>query len=333
MKTGKLALQEMLDSSKRIVVVSHRNPDGDAIGSSLAMVKWLNNKGHRAVYVSPNGFAEFYKWLPGLADAVRHEERKQLAEQLISTADIIFCLDFNTLSRIDLLEAHVKNSKAFKVLIDHHLQPDTFAQYMLSDTHASSTGELVYRFIHEFEEKPSIDVDMAVNLYAAILTDTGSFRFNSTTPHVHQMAAHLLEIGVKPDEVYNKIYNTYSEQRLKFYGYCISQKLKVLANGKVAYFAISLQEQNDYQLEEGGTEGLVNYALMMADVEMAALFKEASDRIKISFRSKDEFDVNQFARTNFNGGGHKNAAGGQSKLGLNETVQQFENIINNTSNL
>lgn len=316
----------MLSIPKRIAIVAHKSPDGDAIGSSLGLYHYLIDKGHEVEVVMPNDYPMFLKWMPGNDKIVIHEGNKQNAEALINAAEVLFCLDFNTPGRAFGLEEVIQRSENIKVLIDHHPQPDDFAHFMLSDTSACSTAQLVHRFAGLMGDKIP-NKQSAECLYCGIMTDSGSFRFASTTAETHRIVADLLELGVKNDEVYNLVHSTSSEHRLRLLGYCIDTKLEVLSKYGTAFISLSLEEKKQFHFEKGDTEGTVNYPLSINGVHFSAIFIEAENMVKISFRSIGDFDVNQFARVNFEGGGHRNAAGGKSDLSLQETIDKFVGLL------
>lgn len=320
-------LQQVLQKPKKIVVTSHKNPDGDALGSSLAWTKFLSKYGHAVDYISPNDMPEYYKWIPGSKQIVIYEKAKEYARNLIQNADIVFCLDYNELSRIDEMATHVKASDAFKIMIDHHLYPDSFPALTYSDTTKSSTGEMIFELIAAMDQVEKIDADIATLLYTAILTDTGSFAFSCTTQRVHEITGVLVNKGADPDSVQNFVYNCFSESRLRFFGYCIMHKMKIIPGTDVAYISVSEKEMQEYDIRDGETEGLANYPLKIASVKACAFFREKDRQIRISFRSKGKFDVNVLAREHFNGGGHMNASGGVSYKSLPETIQQFESLF------
>lgn len=325
-KTDFTELKELLSTPKKIAIVAHKSPDGDAIGSSLGLYHYLIDKGHQVEVVMPNDYPIFLKWMPGNDKIVLHEGNEANAEALVNQAEVLFCLDFNTPSRAFGLEEVIQRSENVKVLIDHHPQPDGFVDFMLSDTSACSTAQLVHRFAGLMGDKIP-NKESGDCLYCGIMTDSGSFRFPSTTSETHRIVADLLDLGVKNDEVYNLVNSTSSEHRLRLLGYCIDDKLEVHSEYGAAFISLSLDEKKKFHFQKGDTEGTVNYPLSIEGVNFAAIFIEAEDMIKISFRSIGDFDVNQFARENFEGGGHRNAAGGKSDLGLQETIDKFVGLL------
>ncbi|WP_299395341.1 bifunctional oligoribonuclease/PAP phosphatase NrnA [uncultured Gelidibacter sp.] len=322
------AIKSLLLAPKHIVIVPHKNPDGDAMGSTLGLYHFLTKNNHKATVIAPNDYPDFLKWLPGHEHVIIHESDKINAEALIEQADIIFTLDFNAFHRSGQMEQHLENSKALKIMIDHHQQPDGYATYMYSDVTMSSTCEMVYHFINKLDAGEDIDTNIATCLYAGILTDTGSFRFPSSTSTTHIVAADLIDKGADHSEIYNAIYDTNSFERLQLLGVAL-KNLKILPEYRTAYITLTQEELNAANFRKGDTEGFVNYGLSIKDIVFAAIFIEHKQEgiIKISLRSKGDFSVNEFSRENFGGGGHTNAAGGKSDLGLNETVEKFISIL------
>lgn len=314
----------LLKKSDNIVIVTHFNPDGDAMGSSLALYNYLVKTGKNVSVITPNDYPDFLQWLPGNKKVVEYSNKPKKAATLIAKCDLIFTLDFNNYSRLEGLGDLLKESAAAKILIDHHQQPDNYAALMYHDVKACSTCELVYEFIVGLGGKNMIDLDIAACLYTGIMTDTGSFRFDSVTPVTHRILAHLLETGIVPSDIHSAIYDTYSESRVRLLGYCLTEKMVVLPEYQTAYISLSEQELNRFQHKKGDTEGIVNYPFSIKGIRFCAFFSEGEGKIKISFRSKGRFDVNQFARKHFNGGGHINAAGGRGNVNnLDATIKEF----------
>ena len=314
----------LLKRSENIVIVTHYNPDGDAMGSSLALYNYLVKVGKNVTVITPNDYPEFLKWLPGNKKVVEFSSNQKKASALVAKSDLIFTLDFNNYSRLEGLGELLKESTAKKVIIDHHQQPDNYATLYYHDVKACSTCELIYEFIVGLGGKKLIDKAIASCLYTGIMTDTGSFRFDSVTPTTHHILAHLLETGIVPSDIHSAIYDTYSESRVKLLGYCLTEKMVVIPEMQTAYMALSEKELQRFNNQKGDTEGIVNYPFSIKGITFSAFFTEAEGKIKISFRSKGKFDVNQFARKHFNGGGHINAAGGRGNTSnLQQTVDEF----------
>ncbi len=320
-------VKSLLGKPKNIVIVTHWSPDGDAIGSSLGLYNYLIKKDHKVTVITPNDYPSFLYWMKGNSKVLDFQKKINSAKNAVAKADIIFCLDFNSLKRIDKLGDEVSKSTAIKFIIDHHLQPDDFADYMLHSTLACSTCELVFDFIQLMGDKKMMDKDIANCLYTGIMTDTGSFRYPSTTAKTHRITAELIDAGAENGEIHNRIYDTSTEKRLKLLGFCLDEKLTVLPEYRTAFFNISDAELKRYNYQKGDTEGVVNFALGIEGIRFAAFFAERDGIIKVSFRSKGSFDVNKFSRANFNGGGHANAAGGMSELSLKKTLEKFVALL------
>lgn len=322
------ALKIFLEKPRNIVVVGHRNPDGDAMGSTLALKQYLNKKGHNATVIVPNKYPEFLHWLPGSNTVYYFDKQNMQSQKIINTSDIIFLLDFNTLHRVgfDMQYTLEKYPNDFAI-IDHHQQPDT-VKYMYSDITICSTCQMVYQFIEMNNDLDFIDVAIATCLYTGIMTDTGSFRFRTTTSTTHRIVANLIDKGAENDKIYNSVYDTNSYNRLLLLGQAL-RNLEILSAYKTAYITLTTEEKNKFDFQKGDTEGIVNYALSLKGIIFAALFVEDSTQeiIKISFRSKGIFSVNQFSRNHFSGGGHDSAAGGKSDLSIEETVTKFITLL------
>lgn len=319
-------LKRLLATPRRITIVSHRQPDGDAIGSSLGLAHYLRTHGHRVTVVMPTDYPEFLKWMPGTADVLIHEENRKATEAAMQGTEVLFVLDFNAPSRAYLLENLLVEMDCVKVMIDHHISPEPFVHFMLSDTKACSTSELVVRFIRMMgHEVPNADSGKC--LYCGILTDSGSFRFPNVTPETHRIVADLIELGVDHTEVYDHIFNNSTEEKLRLLGFCLDEKMVVMPKYHAAHISLSYAEKERFKFRPGDTEGTVNYPLGIAGIRLSAFFSEDKDRVKISLRSQGSFDVNLMARAHFNGGGHRNAAGGHSFESLEATVQRFEDLL------
>lgn len=320
-------LRELLQNADKIVVTNHKNPDGDAMGAVLALYHFLKKMGYPANVIVPNEYPKFLKWLPGNQDVMIYEQEVDRANEMIGSADIIFSLDYNDLKRSGDLQEPIENSNARKVLIDHHQDPDDFADLIFSDTASCATAQMIYELIESLDRLELIDADTATCIYTGMVTDTGSFRYASTTSKTHQIAAHLIEIGVRNELVHRNLFDNNTETVLKMRGHVLSNNLVVLPEFKTAYITLSLDEQAKFHTRPGDTEGLVNEALSIEGVVMAAFFKEDHKLIKISFRSVGNFGVNELSAGHFGGGGHRNAAGGSSKISLSETVDRFLEVL------
>ena len=321
------AFKTLIKKSNNIVIVTHWSPDGDAMGSSLGLYNYLLKLKKKVTVIVPNEYPEFLKWLPGDNKVLNHQADAVKVEKVVQKADAIFTLDFNSYKRIEKLGEVIAASTAVKALIDHHQQPDSFAKVVYHDVKCCSTCEMVYNLIVGLGHKKLIDKKIASCLYTGIMTDTGSFRFPSVSAHTHLVLAELLKCGAVPNQIHEAIYDTYAYNRLKLIGYSILQKMIVLPGKNIAYISLSEDELRQFDYQKGDTEGLVNYPLTMKGIKFSAYFAEMDGKVKISFRSKGKFDVNQFARTHFGGGGHINAAGGKSDLSLSDTIAKFLEIV------
>jgi phosphoesterase RecJ-like protein len=320
----------MLNQPFKAVITAHQKPDGDAMGSTLGLYHFLKQLGHEVTVISPTNWAQFLDWMPGVDQVIDFEANKKEASEIVAAADYVFCLDFNILLRTKHLEPIIRDAKALKILIDHHQQPDTpsFA-FGISDVKMSSTCEMVYDFIVQSGHSNLINLDIATCLYTGLMTDTGSFRFPSTTASVHKIVAHLKELGLQHAKIHENIYDNSTEGRLKFMVNAFLNRMTVLPEFKTAIMAIPKTDIYKFELKTGDTEGLVNYLLSIEGIKFAAIVIDREEERKWSFRSKGNFDVNIFARTHFEGGGHANAAGGRSSKSVDETFDDFKNIIEN----
>lgn len=321
-------LNIFLSSPRNIVIIGHRNPDGDAMGSTLALSHYLTKKGHKTTVVVPNEYPEFLHWLPGSDETLRFDWQNNQSVKAIEASDIIFLLDFNALHRVgnDMQNTLEKYPNDF-AMIDHHQQPDEM-KYMYSDVEICSTCQMVYQFIEMNDDLDLIDKDIATCLYTGIMTDTGSFRFRSTTSKTHRIIGDLIDKGAENDRIHNNVYDSNSYGRLLLLGKALSN-LQILPQFKTAFITLTDEEKKQFDFQKGDTEGVVNYALSLKDIIFAAIFIEDKEQniVKISFRSKGNFSVNQFARNYFHGGGHDNAAGGKSDLSMEETIKKFESLL------
>ncbi|WP_152286551.1 DHH family phosphoesterase [Flavicella marina] len=323
------AIKELLSVPRNIVLVAHKNPDGDAIGSTLAMQHYLTQKGHTATTVLPNDVPEFLQWLPGVETVYKYDKQNKQSKRALDNSEIIFVLDFNAFHRVgEDMQKALESYQGTYIMIDHHQQPDVISDFIYSDTSICSTCQMVYQFIDMLGDIELIDENIATCLYTGIMTDTGSFRFPSTTSTTHKIIGDLIDKGADNAKIHDKVFNTSSYSRLQLMGAALSN-LKVLPEFHAAYITLSQEELNSFHYQKGDTEGLVNYGLSIKGIYLAAIFieDEEQDIIKISLRSKGNFSVNQFSRNHFNGGGHDNAAGGRSNVTLEETVQKFVGLL------
>lgn len=316
-------LKKAINNSKTISIITHWSPDGDAIGSSLALYQFLKYLDKNVKVIIPNAFPDFLEWMPGSKQILNFQEEEKKCENWLNKSDLIFTLDFNSYKRIEKLGDVLVKTSAPKVMIDHHQQPDDYAKYYYHDVNACSTCELIFDLICGLGAKKTIDKKIAACIYTGLMTDTGSFRYPSVNSNTHTIIAELLKTGIIPSEIHGAVYDNYSIDRLKLLGYALSEKMKIIDGYPVAYFCLSNKELKQFNFQKGDTEGLVNYPFAIKGIKVCALFNESENYVKISFRSKDKIDVNAFARKYFSGGGHINAAGGKSDLSLNETEINF----------
>jgi phosphoesterase RecJ-like protein len=312
---------------KKIFITSHSNPDGDAVGSALALYHFFSADGHDVHVMVPNAFPDFLKWLPGQEKVLFYEDSKDLCDRLFREAELLFSLDYNAPSRIgDATESFIR-SQATKILIDHHIEPERNAyDHCFSTTQTSSTSELVYQFM-EVLGREKINRAIAENIFAGIMTDTGSFSYNCNYVSTFRIAADLIALGVDAGRINREVYSSNNESRIRLLGYALDRKLTVVGDFHTAYIALTKEELDAFNFQTGDTEGLVNYALSIKGIRFAALFTEKDDKIRISFRSNGSFSVNDFARKHFEGGGHKNAAGGDSFLTMDQTIDAFIRLL------
>jgi bifunctional oligoribonuclease and PAP phosphatase NrnA len=319
---------DLVNNSRSIVVTSHHNPDGDAIGSAIALALLMRQLGKDAIPMVPNEYPDFLKWMPGNELMVVYSENTTKASELLQSADLIFCVDYNALHRTGNMQDTLRSAKGKKILIDHHLQPlQADFDMIFSEIETSSTSELIYKFISDCGWKDLIDKSSAISLFVGIMTDTGSFSFSCDWPETFETVAQLVRIGIQPGAIHRLVYDTYSESRLRLLGYCLSEKLTVLPEYKTAYIALTKEELNRFNHKVGDTEGVVNYALSIEGVRLAVLLTEREDKIRLSFRSTGNFSVNTLARGHFDGGGHMNAAGGDSYIPMDETIAKLRMVL------
>lgn len=314
---------------KNIAILAHTNPDGDAIGSSLAWAAVMRSLGHSVRCLVPNRYPGFLSWMPGIEHVIIAKEANEKAVEAIDGADIIFFLDFNRIDRLENLSRHIiDNRKAVRILIDHHLDPPV-EEYSLvfSDSASCSTSYLVYRITEKLTGLDVFDKEAAESLYVGIMTDTGNFSFSFLTPGLFRAVAGLIEKGIDIPDINSRVYNSYSEGRVRLLGYVLLHKMRMIEGGRAAYIALKENEMRRFDFQVGDSEGFVNYPLTIASVQMSAMFIETHRFIRISFRSRGDVDVSLFAAKYFNGGGHKNASGGKSYDTIEKTVEKFEKAV------
>ena len=322
-------LRVMLENSPRVVILSHTNPDGDAIGSSLAWAEVLKRHGHEVTCIIPNKYPYYLDFMPGIESVVIFKgEREEEAKKAVKEADIIFCLDFHTMTRLDGLGDIIdSNQHAKRVLIDHHLDPSEDFDLMLSYPKASSTCYLVALIVENMFDTVSISQTMAENLFVGMMTDTGNFAFSSVTPDLFRMVSVLAATGISIPTIHNNVYNSFTESRARLFGYVINRKMRIFHNGTVAHMSLTEEEMRRFWFQQGDSEGFVNYPLTIKKMKMSAMFTQHTDFIRVSLRSRGNIDVNIFAQRYFNGGGHKNAAGGKSFMTMEETIKHYERCV------
>ncbi len=316
-----------LDQAKKVAILTHSNPDGDAIGSSLALGLALRKRGLEANVVIPDGLPDFLRWLPGIEISTTFAYKKEKATGIVSEADLIFCLDFNDPDRLNDIEEIMFRSAAKKILIDHHEEPVDFADLTISETWRGSVGEMIYLLFEELFEDEILDRDIATCLYVAIMTDTGNFNYASSYPEIFHIVGNLMKYDIEKDRIYSRVYDSFSEDRMRLQGYCMLEKMVVLPTYHTGYISLTDEELKRFNHRKGDTEGFVNIPFAVKGVRFTALFVEKRDRIKISFRSRGSFPVNRIAADHYQGGGHINAAGGDSFLSMEETLSRFESLL------
>ena len=326
-------LKTDLSTPKNIVIIPHKNPDGDAMGSTLALRNYLLNTHENVTVITPNDYPSFLKWLPGDDSVIIYENQSLQANELIAKADYIFTLDFNHLGRCGDLQIPLESAKAIFVMIDHHQQPGDYAKYTYSDPEMCSTCEMIYHFMDKMDDLHLLNAEIATCLYTGIMTDTGSFRYRSTTSTTHRVVAHLIDAGADNTSIHENIYDINTLNKLKLKGVAL-ENLHLIPEFRTAYITFTQKELNDHNFKKGDTEGFVNIGLSIENIIFAVIFieNEAENIIKMSFRSKGSFSVNEFARTHFEGGGHNNAAGGKSDESLAVTIEKFISILPNYKN-
>lgn len=320
-------LAELLSKPHNVLLVSHINPDGDAIGSTMGMYHFLQKTGHNVKAMVPNAFPDFLAWLPGTKNIIVFQENNKAGKEAIEKADLIFCIDFNDFKRLKEISPLLEAAPAKKILIDHHPNPPENYEIMIHDMDVSSTAELVYTYIKESGHHECLDENIGTCIYCGIMTDTGCFSFNSSTPGTFYAVADLLSCGINKDMIFDQVYNNFSYQRMKLMGYCLNEKMVTIPDLHTAYISLTTDEMNKYQFKTGDSEGFVNLPFSIKGIQIAVLFTEKKENIRISMRSKGDFPVNEICQKYFSGGGHKNASGGESNLSLTETIEKFEQVI------
>ncbi len=325
-------LLKLLGEKRDVLITTHYNPDGDAIGSSLALYHFLLSQGIQSKVLIPNELPSFLQWMPGIHSAVIYSANTEEGNAMVASADLIFSMDYNALSRVKLFTDQLRSATSTRIIIDHHIQPENEFDLIFSETTVSSTSELLFQIINEAGLSGCINKEMAECLFVGIMTDTGSFSYACNRKETFEIAAHLICTGIDVERIHRMVYDTYSESRMRLLGRCLETNMKVLPEFATAYIWLTKEELEEFNYQQGDTEGVVNYALSIENVAVAALFTERDDRVRVSLRSKGEFSVNEFAREHFNGGGHRNAAGGDVFKSMTESLAWFESLLPAYSN-
>ena len=326
-------LKQLLSKKSRIVLTTHTNPDGDAIGSSMAVMRYLRKKGHEVSAIVPNQFPGFLSWIPGAGEMLIYEDNAKACQQVLREAELVFCLDYNALNRVGALTDVLKKTEAPRILIDHHIEPETASfAFCFSTTNTSSTAELVYDFMELMGDTDKIDREIAECLYTGIITDTGSFSFSANNEKTYRVTAELIRNGLDALKIHRLIYDTFSENRLRLLGHAISNRMLVWDDLHTALIYFDKNDLKKFHYQVGDAEGIVNFPLSMEKINLSILITERDKKIRMSFRSKGEFSVNELARKHFSGGGHKNAAGGTYYKSVQQTIEAIETIITGIKN-
>ncbi len=319
-------VKSLLSSPKDIVILSHRNPDGDALGSSLGLYWYLKQLGHSITVIFPSEFPGIFSWMPDSDQVLIYDLDPEKVKPKIEQADLYFCLDFNSLDRIDKVGEMIYHSKKPKVMIDHHIDPEPFADYVYSDTQASSTSEMIYEFIGMLGDHSKMNTSIGDCLYTGIITDTGSFKYG-TSPRLFEIVSELVRLGVDDYKLQDLIFNCFPEKPLRLLGHCLANRMEILDEYATGIITLTKRDYKHFNIQRGDTEGIVNYLLKMKKIKLAAFITEQPKIVKLSFRSKGDFSVQEIATKYFKGGGHKNASGGYSHQNLRQTLAKFKNIL------
>ncbi len=319
-------IRPILASPKNVVITTHRNPDGDAIGSSLALFHFLKDLGHFVTIIAPSEYPDFLDWMPEVGKVIIFDNNPESSQAAIEAADLFFFLDFNDIERIDKLGELINPRPGVRIMIDHHLYPENCADFIISDPEASSTSEMIYDFILALGFKSRVDKNIAQCIYTGIVTDTGSFKY-ATSPKLFRTVAELLELGVDDYLLQDLIFNCMSVKQLRLLGHCLHNRMEILEEFQTGIITLTKEDYAAFEIQRGDTEGIVNYLLKLKKVKLAAFITEQPTIVKLSLRSKGDFSVQEIAKKHFKGGGHKNAAGGYSFQGLKTTVRKFKEIL------
>ena len=321
-------VKALLSSPKDIVIFSHRNPDGDAVGSSLGLYHYLRSQGHQAKIVLPSDYPDFLAFLPEVSDILIYDDEEEDSRRAIDQAGVFFILDLNSFDRIDKVAAGLDKDNRPRIMIDHHLFPEPIADFMFSDPSSSSTCEMVYKFIDDLGHAGWVTKDVAECLYTGIITDTGGFKF-STSPALFRTVAKLLEAGADDYKIQDNIWNSMTEKQLRLLGHCLANQMEIIPEYRTGILWLTKEDYKHFDIQRGDTEGIVNYVLRMPGMMIAAFIHEQPTIVKMSLRSKGPMDVQQICKSHFRGGGHKNAAGGASFAPLGTTIKKFKKLLPN----
>ena len=320
-------LKKELSEPQRILITTHQGADGDGLGASLALYLFLKKQGHDALVVTPNDYPEFLHWLPANDSVLIYMRQKQMVEEFLETTDFIFHIDYNHLKRSADMSHSLYKSKATRILIDHHPEPELPSKYIFSETEVSSTCELLFNIMRQWDVE-LVDCDIATCLYTGVMTDTGNFCYrNANHAQTYITAARLIGFGIDREGIYDKVYDNYSESRMRLMGFCLNEKMEVYPQYATALISLNKEEQQRYDFVIGESEGFVNLPLSIKGIRFAAFFLEKEEKVKMSFRSKGNFAVNEFSKKHFGGGGHPNAAGGDAKMPMDELLQKFRDLL------
>jgi phosphoesterase RecJ-like protein len=317
----------LLDESTQISIIPHSGPDGDALGSSLALYQYLTKKGKKAQIISPSAYPVFLRWLPENSKVWIYTHGKKKADEYICSSDLIFIVDHNSFKRSGDMEEVLEKAKAKKIMIDHHPDPEEIVDVMFSDTKMCSTCEMMYEFMEALGDEDLIDAEISECIYTGIITDTGGLSYNSSHARTYQIVGQLIAKGIDKSKIHSNIYDNFSPDRMKLLGHCLDRGLEVLPEFKTSIITLSKEDLLRFNYKDGDTEGFVNYPLSIQGMLISIIFIEKEDMVKISFRSKGNVPINLVARDYFNGGGHMNAAGGRSELKLQEAVDRFKEVL------
>ena len=316
-----------IENADNIVIITHVGPDGDAMGASLGLWHFLMTIEKTPQVIVPTPFPNFLAWMPGANKTLVYKFDKEKADEHIQKADLIFLLDFNAASRMDKMADAVLASKARKVMIDHHLQPENFANIIISYPEISSTSELIFRLICRMGHFSDINLGCAECVYTGMMTDTGGFTYNSNHEEIYSIIYELIKLGVDKDDIYRRVYNTFSADRMRLMGYCLYKKMKIYPEYQAALITLTQRELHEFKYDNGDAEGFVNIPLSIEGINFTVFMREDPDKIKVSLRSQGSFPTNKFAAEIFGGGGHLNASGGESYTSLDEAVRKFEEAL------